>query len=63
MAVKLAKALGAEVTVITRSDRKADDARKAGADEVLVSSDRAAAARGGPQSWTSCSAPSRRRTT
>ena len=30
MAVKLAKAMGAEVTVITRSDRKADDAHKAG---------------------------------
>ncbi|HZY76786.1 MAG TPA: NAD(P)-dependent alcohol dehydrogenase [Jatrophihabitantaceae bacterium] len=42
MAVKLAKAMGAEVTVITRSDRKADDARKAGADNVLVSADRAA---------------------
>ena len=42
MAVKLAKAMGAEVTVITRSDRKADDARKAGADHVLVSSDAAA---------------------
>jgi uncharacterized zinc-type alcohol dehydrogenase-like protein len=39
MAVKLAKAMGAEVTVISRSDRKADDARKAGADEVLVSGD------------------------
>jgi uncharacterized zinc-type alcohol dehydrogenase-like protein len=38
--VKLAKALGAEVTVISRSDRKADDARKAGADHVLVSTDR-----------------------
>jgi uncharacterized zinc-type alcohol dehydrogenase-like protein len=37
MAVKLAKALGAEVTVITRTDRKADDAIKAGADHVLVS--------------------------
>jgi uncharacterized zinc-type alcohol dehydrogenase-like protein len=40
MAVKLAKAMGAEVTVITRTDRKADDARKAGADHVLVSADR-----------------------
>jgi len=40
MAVKLAKAMGAEVTVISRSDRKADDARKAGADHVLVSADR-----------------------
>ncbi len=39
IAVKIAKAMGAEVTVITRSDRKADDARKAGADDVLVSSD------------------------
>jgi len=39
MAVKLAKAMGAEVTVITRSDRKADDARKAGAHHVLVSGD------------------------
>jgi uncharacterized zinc-type alcohol dehydrogenase-like protein len=41
MGVKLAKAMGAEVTVITRSDRKADDALKAGADHVLVSSDQA----------------------
>jgi uncharacterized zinc-type alcohol dehydrogenase-like protein len=39
IAVKIARAIGAEVTVITRSDRKADDARKAGADDVLVSSD------------------------
>lgn len=39
MAVKLAKSMGAEVTVITRSDRKADDARKAGADHVLVTAD------------------------
>lgn len=39
MGVKLAKALGAEVTVISRSDAKADEARKAGADHVLVSSD------------------------
>ena len=53
MAVKLAKALGAEVTVITRSDRKADDARKAGADDVLVSSDRGAAARPRRARWTS----------
>ena len=42
IAVKMAKAMGAEVTVITRSDRKADDALKAGADGVLVSSDAAA---------------------
>jgi alcohol dehydrogenase (NADP+) len=39
MGVKLAKAMGAEVTLISRSDRKADAARKAGADRVLVSSD------------------------
>lgn len=42
MGVKLAKALGAEVTVITRSDAKFDEARKAGADHVLVISDRTA---------------------
>ena len=42
MGVKLAKALGAEVVVITRSDKKSDEARKAGADEVLIISDRAA---------------------
>jgi uncharacterized zinc-type alcohol dehydrogenase-like protein len=40
MGVKLAKAMGAEVTVITRNDRKADEAMKAGADHVLVISDR-----------------------
>jgi uncharacterized zinc-type alcohol dehydrogenase-like protein len=39
MGVKLAKALGAEVSVITRTDRKAADALKAGADHVIVSSD------------------------
>jgi uncharacterized zinc-type alcohol dehydrogenase-like protein len=43
--VKLAKALGAEVTVITRSDSKADDAIKAGADHVLVSTKRVELAR------------------
>jgi alcohol dehydrogenase (NADP+) len=42
MGVKLAKALGAQVIVITRSDRKADEAMKAGADSVLVISDHAA---------------------
>jgi len=40
MGVKLAKALGAEVTVITRSDAKFDEARRAGADHVLALSDR-----------------------
>jgi uncharacterized zinc-type alcohol dehydrogenase-like protein len=39
MAVKLAKALGAEVTVLTRTHRKADDALKAGADSVVVMSE------------------------
>ncbi|MDT4939163.1 MAG: alcohol dehydrogenase [Pseudonocardiales bacterium] len=39
IAVKLAKAMGAEVTVITRTERKAEDALKAGADAVLVMSD------------------------
>jgi uncharacterized zinc-type alcohol dehydrogenase-like protein len=42
MAVKLAKAMGAEVTVITRTERKAEDAIKAGADAVLVMADAAA---------------------
>ena len=42
IAVKLAKALGAEVTVITRTDRKAADALKAGADQVLVLADASA---------------------
>jgi alcohol dehydrogenase (NADP+) len=41
MAVKLAKALGAEVSVITRSDRKSAEALKAGADAVVISSDKA----------------------
>jgi uncharacterized zinc-type alcohol dehydrogenase-like protein len=39
MAVKIAKAMGAEVTVLTRTDRKADDAMKVGADAVVVMSD------------------------
>ncbi|MCY1342877.1 putative formaldehyde dehydrogenase AdhA [compost metagenome] len=39
MAVKLAAALGAEVTVITTSPGKADDARALGAHHVLLSSD------------------------
>ncbi|WP_435608885.1 NAD(P)-dependent alcohol dehydrogenase [Pseudomonas knackmussii] len=37
MAVKLARALGAEVTVITTSPNKADDARALGAHHVLLS--------------------------
>lgn len=39
MAVKLAAALGAEVTVITSSPGKVDDARVLGANHVLLSSD------------------------
>ncbi|RJF91858.1 NAD(P)-dependent alcohol dehydrogenase [Noviherbaspirillum saxi] len=39
MGVKLAVALGAEVTVITTSPSKADDARALGAHHVLLSSD------------------------
>jgi alcohol dehydrogenase (NADP+) len=39
MAVKLAKAMGAEVTVFTTSPGKADDARALGADHVVVSKD------------------------
>ena len=39
LAVKLAAALGAEVTVITSSPGKADDARALGAHDVLLSSD------------------------
>lgn len=39
MGVKLAKALGAEVTVFTRSESKVDEARGHGADHVVVSTD------------------------
>jgi alcohol dehydrogenase (NADP+) len=42
MAVKLAVALGAEVTVITSSPGKVDDARALGAQSVLLSTDQAA---------------------
>ncbi len=41
MGVKLAKALGAEVTVFTRSEAKVEEARRHGADHVVVSSDEA----------------------
>lgn len=37
MALKLAKAMGAEVTLFTRSPGKEDDARKLGADHVVLS--------------------------
>ncbi|EIK93940.1 alcohol dehydrogenase [Pseudomonas sp. M47T1] len=39
MGIKFAKALGAEVTVFTRSASKAAEARKQGADHVIVSTD------------------------
>ncbi len=38
MAVKLAKAMGADVTVFTRTESKADAARELGADSVVVTS-------------------------
>lgn len=42
MGVKLAKAMGADVTMITTSPEKGEDARALGADEVLLSTDAAA---------------------
>ena len=42
MALKLAKALGAEVTLFTRSPGKEDDARRLGADRIVLSIDPAA---------------------
>ena len=42
MGVKIARALGAHVTIITTSPGKAADAKKLGADEVLISTDKAA---------------------
>ncbi|WP_223473267.1 MULTISPECIES: NAD(P)-dependent alcohol dehydrogenase [unclassified Pseudomonas] len=39
MALKLAKALGADVSLLTRSEGKSDDAFRLGADHVVVSSD------------------------
>ncbi len=42
MGVKFAKALGAQVVMITTSPSKGEDARRLGADEVLVSTDPAA---------------------
>ncbi|SDE08063.1 NAD(P)-dependent alcohol dehydrogenase [Auraticoccus monumenti] len=44
LTVKLAHALGAEVTVFTTSPAKADDARALGADHVVVSTDASAMA-------------------
>jgi uncharacterized zinc-type alcohol dehydrogenase-like protein len=45
MGVKFAKALGAHVVMITTSAAKAEDARRLGADEVLLSNDAAAMSR------------------
>lgn len=39
MALKLAKALGAEVTLLTRSPGKEQDARRLGADRIVLSTD------------------------
>lgn len=41
MGVKLAKAMGAHVVVITTSPSKVDDAKRLGADEVILSTDEA----------------------
>lgn len=41
MALKLAKALGAEVTLFSRSVGKEDDAKRLGADRVVISTDKA----------------------
>jgi len=45
MAVKIAKAMGAEVIVFTTSPSKFEDARRLGADDVILSSDKAQMAR------------------
>lgn len=41
MGIKLAKAMGAEVSVFTTSEEKAADARSLGADDVIISTDKA----------------------
>jgi uncharacterized zinc-type alcohol dehydrogenase-like protein len=46
MALKLASALGAEVTLFTRSPGKAEDARRLGAHHVVISADEAQMAAG-----------------
>lgn len=40
MGVKLAKAMGAEVTIFTRSESKVAEAKKQGADHVIISTDK-----------------------
>ena len=47
MAVKLAAAMGADVTVLSRSSDKEADALELGADRLLVSSDEEAMAKAG----------------
>ncbi len=47
MAVKLAVAMGAEVRVISRSNRKEQDAKKLGAKDILVSTDKDAMEKAG----------------
>lgn len=44
MGIKLAKGLGAHVTLLSRSPGKATDGRRLGADEVLITTDEAAVA-------------------
>ncbi len=39
MAIKLAKGLGASVTLFSRSEGKTEDAKKLGADEIVISTD------------------------
>ena len=39
MAIKLAKAMGAQVTLFTRSIKKSEDARRLGADTIVLSTD------------------------
>ncbi|WP_113638679.1 NAD(P)-dependent alcohol dehydrogenase [Nubsella zeaxanthinifaciens] len=41
MAIKLAKGLGADVTLFSRTPDKADDAKELGADHVVISTDKA----------------------
>lgn len=41
MAIKLAKALGAQVALFTRSPGKSEDAKRLGADEIILSTDEA----------------------
>ena len=59
MGVKLAKALGAHVVMITTSPDKGKDALRLGADEVLVSKDADAMADRRKAASISCSTPSR----